>query len=95
MYFAFTIGSRQSSWSGSQLLKDDMDKIAQSSCVGLNDKEGWVYAVPRYCGGNRTCDSICKSRNLKAQDSHLSGRTYVFQPFNRYFIDLKNIKSQI
>ena len=57
-----------------------MDEIAQASCVGLNDKEGWVYAVRRYCGGSRTCDSICKSGSLKAQDIQIKNKMYVLQP---------------
>jgi len=49
-----------------------MDEMAQSSCTGLTDKEGWSYAVRRQCTGKETCDSICESLRLKAQDSQLS-----------------------
>ena len=67
-----------------------MDNIAQASCVGLNDKEGWVYAVRRYCGNTRSCETICKSGSLKAQDIQIRSKTYVLQPEFYRFQQIQN-----
>ena len=53
----------------------DNDGIAQASCVGLNDKEGWVYAVRRNCKVAQTCEQICESDDLKNQDSQIKAKT--------------------
>ena len=51
--------------------------IAQSTCGGLSEKEGWVYAVRRPCKGNTTCEQICESKELSAQDPQIKDRTLV------------------
>jgi len=53
----------------------DEDMIAQSTCGGLSEKEGWVYAVRRPCKGNTTCEQICESKELSAQDPQIKDRT--------------------
>ena len=49
--------------------------IAQSTCGGLSEKEGWVYAVRRPCKGSTTCEQICQSKELTAQDPQIKEKT--------------------
>jgi len=53
----------------------DLDMIAQSTCGGLNKKEGFIYAVRRPCPGSETCEQICQSEELKAQDPQIKAKT--------------------
>ena len=62
----------------------DLDIIAQSTCDGLNKKEGFVYAVRRPCPGSETCEQICQSEDLKAQDPHIKAKTFVYQFMDCY-----------
>ena len=55
----------------------DLDMIAQSTCGGLNKKEGFIYAVRRPCPGSETCEQICQSEELKAQDPQIKAKTFV------------------
>ena len=46
--------------------------IAQSSCVGMNNQEGVVYAVPRPCKTTGlNCKQICENQSLALQDSQI------------------------
>jgi len=55
--------------------KYEHDIIAQATCGGLCDDFGHVYAVRRPCPSKETCEDICKSDELKAQDSQVAKRT--------------------
>ena len=62
----------------------DLDIIAQSTCGGLNKKEGFIYAVRRPCPGSETCEQICQSEELKAQDPQIKAKTFVYQFMDCY-----------
>ena len=53
---------------------NDLDDIAESSCVGMSDQEGWVYAVRKECPGNYSCNEICESQSLANQDPQVKNR---------------------
>ena len=53
------------------------DMIAQATCGGLSETEGWVFAVRRPCVGDGTCEQICEADDLKAQDINANATMYV------------------
>ena len=57
----------------------DEDMIAQSTCGGISQREGHVFAVRKPCPGKENCEQICGSNELKAQDSQANKQTYVCQ----------------
>ena len=63
------------------------DMIAQATCGGLSETEGWVFVVRRPCVGDETCEQICESDELKAQDTNAIATTYVI---NRMKIELES-----
>merc|ERR1712168_1046260 len=50
------------------------DDLAQASCVGMNNQEGWVYAVRKDCPGQLNCKQICESKTLANQDSQVASK---------------------
>ena len=54
---------------------NDEDIIAQATCGGLCEDQGRIYAVRKTCGGKVTCNDICTSNELKAQDPQVAKRT--------------------
>lgn len=56
----------------------EADLLAQSQCVGLSTRAGWVYAVRRHCTASTpTCLQICANPTLRQQDSQVAGRAMV------------------
>ena len=57
------------------VLATENDVIAQGACVGMNNQEGWVYAVRRNCANNQpTCKEICELKSLASQDSQVASK---------------------
>merc|ERR1719312_262332 len=57
------------------VLATESDVIAQGACVGMNNQEGWVYAVRRNCASNQpTCKEICELKSLASQDSQVASK---------------------
>ena len=56
----------------------DEDMVAESICGGQGIQEGHIFAVRRPCPGSETCETICESNELKAQDSQAKAQTYVY-----------------
>merc|ERR1712105_294678 len=51
------------------------DVIAQGACVGMNNQEGWVYAVRRNCVANQpNCKEICELSSLASQDPQVASK---------------------
>ena len=53
----------------------DEDMVAESICGGQGMQEGHIFAVRRPCPGSETCEAICESNELKAQDSQAKAQT--------------------
>ena len=60
--------------------------IAQSTCGGLSEKEGWIYAVRRPCkrDTSETCEEICRSKELAAQDPQIKAKTFAYKYIDNY-----------
>jgi len=52
----------------------ESDDIAQAGCVGMNNQEGWVYAVRKDCPGQLNCKQICELKTLANQDSQVASK---------------------